>query len=121
MNCKEAANFRSTGGSFLALPRLRFEMNDRRYLVSAMASSGAIGRVRGPFTFVEVDLPFDTGQRLLLERGMSVERAVDRLVDTVTPGTQATTGDKEFDSAYGIKGGDQSLISALLCAPRLSP
>lgn len=106
----------STGGSFLALPRLRFEMDDRRYFVSAMASSGAIGPVRGPFTFVEVELPFDTGQTLHLERGMSVQQAVDRLVDTVTPGTQATTGDKDFDSAFGIKGGDQALISALLGA-----
>ena len=43
-------------GSLLVLPQLRFEQDDGRYLVTAMANSGAHDGARGPFTLVEVEL-----------------------------------------------------------------
>jgi hypothetical protein len=48
---------RVTPGSLLVLPQLRFEQDGGRYLVTAMANSGAHDGERGPFTLVEVELP----------------------------------------------------------------
>ncbi len=49
--------------TLVALPQLRFEMDGRCVLVTAMATSGALGRDSGPFMVVDLELPFDTGQR----------------------------------------------------------
>ena len=46
-------------GSWLALPQLRFSVSERRYYAGALATDGAEGP---PFTFLEVELPFDSGR-----------------------------------------------------------
>ena len=71
--------------SLLAFPQLRFEVDCGRAHLGAMANSGAIGPVRGPFTFVELTLTGDTGQDLVAERGKSVQRLAGHLVGRVVP------------------------------------
>jgi hypothetical protein len=54
-------------GSWLVLPQLRFERDGGRYLVAAMASSGAHEGGSGSFTFVEVELPAERLQDVRVE------------------------------------------------------
>ncbi len=100
-------------GGLLVLPQLRFERDDQRFLVSAMANAGATAKERAPFTFVEVELPIDTGAKLRVERGPDIG---ERLVDAVTPGKPPTSGHEAFDRAFRIKGKDPSLALRLLDA-----
>ncbi len=67
-----------------------------------------------PFTFVDVDLPFDTGAELRVERSAD---PAERLLDAVTPGRHPTTGHEAFDQAFRITGRDQAFASRLLDAP----
>ena len=109
-----------TSASFLALPQLRFETGGRRFLVAAMATSGDVvagsSGYSGPFTFVDLDLPFETGQRLRIERNTALDRGADVLIDAVTPGRHPSTGHAEFDAAFRIRGRDHAFASRLLDA-----
>ena len=110
----------ATGGqlraaSLVALPQLRFERNGRRYLVTAMASDGAEGPNAGPFTVVDLVLPFDTRQTLRVERSdKSLAGSAQRLVDSLTPGGGLQTGQRDFDEAFRITGRDQAVADKLL-------
>ena len=100
-------------GSLLVLPQLRFESDGRRFLVTAMASAGATAKDSAPFTFVDVELPFDTGAKLRVERNPDI---AERLIDAVTPGPQPATGHETFDQAFRIKTKDQAFAARLLDA-----
>ena len=99
----------------LVLPQLRFETNGRRFLVTAMATSGQVvagtSGYSGPFTFVDLQLPFDTGRKAQIVRASS---AGNQLLDLVLPGAQVSTGDADFDAAFRISGRDKTLASHLL-------
>jgi hypothetical protein len=105
---------RLKAANFLALPQLRFERKDRRYFISAMANSGATGPVRGPFTFVDLELPFGTCQKVRIVQSRGVDRVLDQVIECVTPGRNPTTGHREFDEAFLIEGDDQAFVSHLL-------
>lgn len=100
-------------GSLLVLPQLRFESAGRRFLVTAMASAGATAKNSSPFTFVDVELPVDTGAKLRVERNPDI---AERLIDAVTPGPRPATGHEAFDEAFRIKTQDQALAARLLDA-----
>ena len=101
--------------TLVALPRLRFEMDGRRCLVTAMATSGALGRDSGPFMVVNLELPFDTGQKIRIERSdADLASGANRLIDAVTPGSRPTTGDKTFDEAFRFEWSDPAFASRLL-------
>jgi hypothetical protein len=103
--------------SLLAFPQLRFEVGCGRAHLGAMANSGAIGPVRGPFTFVELTLAGDTGQDLVAERGKSVQRLAGHLAGRVVPRSRARarikTGHAEFDEAFWLDGSDHQFASVL--------
>jgi len=107
--------------SLLAFPQLRFEVDCGSAHLGAMANSGAIGPVRGPFTFVELTLAGDTGQDLVAERGKSVQRLAGHLaghlVGRVVPRGRARarikTGHTEFDEAFWLDGSDHQFASVL--------
>ena len=98
-------------GNLLVFPQLRFQMDGRRYLVTAMATDGSDAGESGPFTFVDVDLPFDTGRKIRVKRSAGGGK---RLMDALGPGGHPTTGHKEFDEAFRIEGSDQIFASSLL-------
>jgi hypothetical protein len=64
-------------GSLLALPQLRFEGEGRRWLVSALASSGAHEGASGPFTFVDVERVEAAGPSVRVERRRPPDAGVD--------------------------------------------
>ncbi len=101
-------------GNVLVFPQLHFQMDGRRYLVAALATNGSDSGESGPFTFVDVDLPFDTGRKIRVKRSTGGGK---RLMDTLGPGGRPTTGHKEFDEAFRIEGNDQILASSLLELP----
>ena len=109
-----------TSASFLALPQLRFETGGRRCLVAALATSGHVvagsSGYSGPFTFVDLDLPFETGRRLRIERSTGLDRGADVLIDAVTRRRHPSTGHADFDAAFRIRGRDQAFASRLLDA-----
>ncbi len=103
--------------SFLALPQLRFEHDGRRVLVGALATSGQVAAgssgYSGPFTFVDLELPFDSGQKLRAERATGLDHHAGRLVDSVVPGLHPKTGDEDFDDAFRIAGKDSDFANRL--------
>gem|GEM_PF-3577799 len=103
--------------SLLALPQLRFERDGRRVLVGALATSGHVSAgssgYSGPFTFVDLELPFDSGQKLRAEPATGIDRHVGRLVDAVIPGLCPTTGHAAFDDAFRIAGDDPVFATRL--------
>ncbi len=99
-------------GSLLVLPQLRFEQDSGRYLVTAMANSGAHDGARGPFTFVDVELASNSGQEIRVER-----RAVGRPADPGAPGTVAIEGLQAFEDAFLIRAGDAAATVRFLEAP----
>lgn len=107
-----------TRASLLFLPQLRFESNDRRVLVTAMATSGqdsaGTSSSAGPFTFVELQLPIDTARKIQIVRSSSV---VDKLLGPIIAGVQVSTGDAKFDAAFRIKGKDKSYAPHFLDEP----
>ncbi len=103
-----------TAGRLLALPQLRFTLDQRPFLATAMANSGAIGKVRGPFTFVEVALATDSGQEILIARSSPLGRAAKPLAVAVAPGSRWCSGDPAFDEAFSIKGGDAAFLAHFL-------
>ena len=98
-------------GNLLVFPQLRFQRDGRRYLVAAMATSGSDSGESGPFTFVDVDLPFDTGQKIRVKKSAG---DATRLMDAMGLGGRPTTGHREFDEAFRIEGSDQVFASSLL-------
>jgi hypothetical protein len=100
-----------TAASLLALPQLRFETDGRKVLVAALATSGAEAPDSGPFTLVDLELSFDSGQKVRIERGRAGATA---LVEAVAPGRHPVTGHETFDQAFRIVGGDQAFVSRLL-------
>ncbi len=99
-------------GTLLVLPQLRFERDGGRYLVTAMANSGAHEGARGPFTFVDLELPSDSGQQVRVER-----RAVGRAADPSAPGIVPTEGLHAFEDAFRIRAGDAAATVRFLDAP----
>ena len=99
----------------LVLPQLRFETNGRRFLVTAMATSGQVvagtSGYSGPFTFVDLQLPFDTGRKAQIVRASSAGK---QLLGLVVPGAQVSTGDAAFDAAFRISGRDKTFAPHLL-------
>ena len=109
--------------NLLALPQLRFEMDNRRFLVTAMATSGHVAAgssgYTGPFTFVDLELPFDSGQKIRVERSdADLSGGVNRFINAVTPGNRPATGHMEFDEAFRLEWSDPAFASHLL-DPRL--
>ena len=103
--------------SLLALPQLRFELAGRHVLVTVMANSGAHIGSSGPFTVVEVELPFDTGEKLRVERSDGrLSRGVRRLVDRVRSGGRGATGDEAFDRVFRLAAGEHAFANRLLDA-----
>jgi hypothetical protein len=104
-----------TRASFVALPQFRFEMAGRRVLVTAMATGGTPGRGSGPFMVVKLELPFDTEQKIRIERSdADLTGGANRLIDAVTPGSRPTTGDEAFDEAFRLEWSDPAFASRLL-------
>ena len=89
--------------SFVALPQLRFERDGRRVLVTAMASSGAQTGDDGPFTVVELDLPFDGGGKVRARRHTGSWLS-----------GQAETGHDSFDAAFRVEWSDPALGATVL-------
>ena len=105
--------------NFLALPQLRFEMDGGSFFVTAMATSGqavaGTSGYSGPFTLVDLELSFDTGQKLRVERSKTnLANGVNRIIDAVTPGRRPVTGHMEFDEAFRIEWSDQSIALCLI-------
>jgi hypothetical protein len=102
---------------FLALPQLRFERDGRAVLVGALATSGQVAAgssgYTGPFTFVDLELPFDSGQTLRAEPATGLDHHAGRLVDTVVPGLYPKTGHDAFDDAFRIAGKDPAFANQL--------
>ena len=106
-----------TAGRLFTLPQLRFSLEGRPLLATAMASSGAIGKARGPFTFVEITLEQDSGQEILIEGRSPLHRAGERLAESFGPEGPWYSGDADFDQAFAVKGGDGAFLTALLDGP----
>lgn len=105
--------------SFLALPQLRFERHGRHFLVSAMETSGHVAAgtsgYTGPFTFVCLNLPFNTAQKIHVERSdANLLSSIHSLVEEITPLKGSKTGDVAFDQAFTNKWKDQAFASNLL-------
>jgi hypothetical protein len=98
--------------SLLVLPQLRFEHDGGRYLVTAMPNNGAHEGASGPFTFVDVELPSDTGQKIRVER-----RGAGRCVDPTLPGAAPITGLQAFEDAFRIRAGNPTTALHFLEAP----
>jgi len=108
----------------LALPQLRFERDRRRYFVGAMASggplvSGTASRpgFNGPFTFAHLELPFDTGQELRIQRMDNLDRSANRLLRSIAAGHRQTSGDDVFDHTFGIQSNEQAFVRRVLDPP----
>ncbi len=103
--------------SILALPQLRFERDGRRVLVGALATSGQVAAgssgYSGPFTFVDLELPFDTGQKIRVERATGLDHHAGRIIESVVPGRYPKTGHAAFDDAFRIAGGDPAFAIRL--------
>ena len=101
----------------LILPQLRFESGGRQFLVTALATSGSVvagtSGYQGPFTFVELQLPFDTAKKTQIVRSSGVAA---QLVDAVSPGPKEGTGDEAFDALFRIGGRDKAFAARLLDA-----
>ena len=110
--------------TMLALPQLRFERDGCRYFVGAMANggplvSGSASRpgFNGPFTFANLELPFDTGQELRIQRTDALDRGASRLLESVAGGYRSTSGDQAFDDTFHIKSNDQAFVHRVLDSP----
>ncbi|MHA1152998.1 MAG: hypothetical protein ACTSQ7_10105 [Alphaproteobacteria bacterium] len=103
--------------SLLALPQLRFERDGRAVLVGALATSGQVSAgssgYSGPFSFVDLELPFDSGQKLRAEPATGIEHHAGRLIDAVVPDLYPKTGHGAFDDAFRIAGDDPAFATRL--------
>ena len=98
--------------SVLVLPQLRFERDGGRYLVSAMPNSGAHEGSSGPFTFVDVELPSDTGHKIRVERRRAAGSG-----DSSAPGAAPITGLQAFEDVFRIRADDPMATVRFLEAP----
>jgi hypothetical protein len=80
-----------------------------------MATSGHVAAgtsgYTGPFTFIDLQLPFDTARETQIVRSSGVG---DQVLDSVLPGEQVSTGDAAFDTAFRIRGRDKAFAQHLL-------
>ena len=104
--------------SLLYLPQLRFEQKGRRFLVMAMPNSGfgpAGGSAHGPFTFTDLELPYDIGYQVRIQRGdPKLTSNGVRILDPFTKVSRPETGDAAFDEAFRITGTGQVFAARLL-------
>ena len=98
-------------GSWLVFPQLRFWIGNRHYLITAMATDGTETGKSGPFTFVELEVPFDTFLKIRFKRN---SHDTKRRRDGVATGRQATAANKEIDKAFQIEAIDPAFASSLL-------
>ncbi len=117
-----------TDRHWLALPQLRFTLDNRRVLVAALATSGGVvagtSGYSGPFTFVELALPDHPGRTARIVRRAGVFDALWRAVSAparTTAGPGIGLGDAtsntmvdEFDQAFQITGPDRDFAAAHL-------
>ena len=110
--------------TLLALPQLGFERDGRKYVVGAMASggpnvSGTASRpgFNGPFTFANLELPYDTGQEMRILRTDKLDRGIDAAINSIAGGYRPTSGDEDFDRTFRIKSSDQAFVHRLLDPP----
>ncbi len=105
----------------LALPQLRFERDGGRYFLGAMASagplvSGSASRpgFNGAFTFAELEIQLDTGQKLNIQRTDRLDRAASRLIGSVAGDHNPISGDDAFDNAFRIRSSDHAFVHRVL-------
>ncbi len=98
-------------GGWLYFPRLRFELGGRRCLLTAMATDGSEGG--SPFTSMKLELPSDSGETIRIRPVSAVSKHVD--VAALFEG-RLSTGDRDFDEAFHVKGSSQVVVSGLLGA-----
>lgn len=103
-------NGRFSPATLMRFPHFAFEAEDRRYSVHAMASAGQNAH-SGPFTSVQIILPFKTARKAEIKR---IALPVHRAVAALAPELQATTGDVAFDKAFRLAGRDQAIMVDLL-------
>ena len=96
-------------GTWLVLPKLRFEFGGRPCLLTAMATDGTEGSAA--FTFIELELPGDCGEKIRIRPKST---GTWKLELPVTSGGRLSTGDREFDAAFRIAGNNQAFASSLL-------
>ena len=96
--------------TMMSFPRLHFKIEERSYSVQAMPTAGP-SALPGPFTSVQVILPFDSDLRCEVKRKPALVR---RTVASLAPEWQATTGDAAFDKAFRLAGRDQTIMANLL-------
>lgn len=108
---------RVTRRKFFALPKFRFEWSGRNAWIGAMANAGATAPDQGPFTYLDLELPRDTGRHLRIERtDSSVLGYANRIADMVVAAHSPATGDERFDRAFRITGQDHAFATRLLDA-----
>ena len=106
-----------TRRTFLRLPKFRFEWGGRNAWIGALANAGFAAPDQGPFTYLDLELPRDTGQHLRIERtDTSVRGLADRAADTLIMANNPATGDERFDKAFRITGPDHAFAARLLDA-----
>lgn len=98
-------------GNWLVFPQLHFKIENRHYLVTAMATAGTDTAESGPFTLVDLQLPVDTHRKIRVRRGA---KDIKRLMDGIVPDRHPRTTHKEFDDAFQIEGSDQAFAFSLL-------
>ena len=110
-----------TNATTLALPQLRFERAGRRYLIGAMASAGPLVSgtasrpgFTGAFTFADLELQFDTGQDLRIQRADALDRGARKLMSAVGGSQQLTSGDDAFDGVFQIRSGSELFVRRVL-------
>ncbi len=96
-------------GTWLVLPKFRFERGGRPCLLTAMATDGTKGSAA--FTCIELELPGDCGEKIRIRPKSRGTRILEL---PVTSGGRLSTGDREFDAAFRITGKNQAFASSLL-------
>ena len=105
---------RVKSSSLLTLPQLHFELDGRKLLITAMPTSGhdAAGTTgyTSPFTFVNLELEFDSAQKIQIVRSISI---VDQITATLSR-KQCTVGEEAFDTAFRLRSDDCEFAIKLL-------
>lgn len=96
--------------TLMNFPQLHFEAEGRLHAIHAMPNAGA-SSLPGPFTFVRLTLPFDSGHQAGVRQ---VPARVRGAVAAIAPQLQATTADPAFDKAFRLEGRDQAIMAELL-------
>ena len=96
--------------TLMSFPQLRFEQKGRLYSVQAMPNAGSAA-LPGPFTFVQLVLPFDSACKADVKRKPALVRGA---LTAIALDWQATTGDSAFDNAFRFEGQDQKMLAERL-------